>query len=112
MWVVRLCRPQPPRGCVERVRHWYAVYGHPDGVGVRPWFAVDDVTGLVYPRDDEQPTTYAPEPSFRFVEHLIYPVGEETGDQPQPWFELRGSCVYSTDGHPRGASPSPWYQMR
>jgi hypothetical protein len=41
----------------------------------------------------------------------VYPIGSNTDDE-QPWFEIRGSCVYSTGGHPRGASSAPWYQMR
>lgn len=98
-------------GCINDVQHWYAVYGHPDGITARPWFAVDEVTGLIYPCEDRTPETFATEPCLRMVDNLVYPLGWDTDELP-PWFEVRGTCIYSTDAHPRGASPAPWYQMR
>jgi hypothetical protein len=100
-----------PLGWIKEVQHWYAVYGHPDGVTDRPWFAVDEVTGLVYPSRDGSPATFSGDPCLRLVGNLVYPVGSATDDE-RPWFEIRGSCVYSTDAHPRGEALAPWYQMR
>jgi hypothetical protein len=93
------------------MQHWYAVYGHPDGLGAQPWFAVDELTGLIYPYEERRAMTFAAEPCLHIVDDLVYPIGSNTDDE-QPWFEIRGSCVYSTGGHPRGASSAPWYQMR
>ena len=92
------------------MQHWFAVYGHPDGITPRPWFAVDEVTGLVYPCDDRAATTFSNEPCLQLADGLVYPYGSAK-DNELPWFEVRGSCVYSAEGHPRGPSVAPWYQM-
>jgi hypothetical protein len=40
---------------------------------------------------------------------LWYPVED---DSTGPWFEVRGSMVYTADSHPQGRSSNPWLQVR
>jgi hypothetical protein len=40
---------------------------------------------------------------------LWYPVDYADSE---PWFEVRGTVVYTTQWHPAGRSPNPWLQIR
>jgi hypothetical protein len=84
------------------VREWYRVYGHPHGVGEVPELYEDGETGLVYPSPHP-----AEEPCLRVLGDDVYEL-----DASEPWFVVRRSCVYPTEGHPLGLSYEPWFQRR
>jgi hypothetical protein len=84
------------------VRDWYRVYGHPHGSHDVAALFEDVETGLVYP---------SPHPAdgacLRVFGDEVYEV-----DALEPWFVVRGSCVYPTENHPLGLSDAPWFQIR
>jgi hypothetical protein len=87
---------------VQVLREWYRVYGHPHGADDSPALYEDVDTGLVYPSAHP-----AEQPYLRVVGENVY-----SFDSEQPWFVVRGSCVYPTDAHPIRVSPAPWFQIR
>jgi hypothetical protein len=52
-------------------------------------------------------------PAFEVVGSMVYPsTGHPSGRSPAPWYQLRQQFAYPVDGHPDGSSLKPSFVIR
>jgi hypothetical protein len=94
-------------GAMKRL---YPDFGHPNGIGMAPWFSIQD--GKLYP-EVGHPNGKGTSPWFVIRNEQVYPdVALPQGPGEAPWFRIRDLKLFPDSGNPDGASDAPWYSIR